>query len=178
MKLPSVAIIGRPNVGKSTLFNRICQRRKALVGNESGMTRDRISELAEWRGRGFELVDTGGIVLGNSESILQQIYQQAETAVQKASPILFLVDCRAGVTPMDLSLARFLKEKSKPVLVVVNKCDNETLWTVVPEFYELGFDSVYPVSAAHGLNIGDLLEDVIKAFPRSISGLEVPPQTE
>jgi GTP-binding protein len=178
MKLPSVAIIGRPNVGKSTLFNRICQRRKALVGNESGMTRDRISELAEWRGRRFEVVDTGGIILTNSETILQQIYQQAETAIQKASAVLFVVDCRAGVTPLDLSLARFLKEKSKPVLVVVNKCDNETLWTTVPEFYELGFDTVYPVSAAHGLNIGDLLEEVLKAFPPDGTGLEVPLETE
>jgi GTP-binding protein len=171
LTLPSIAIIGRPNVGKSTLFNRICQRRKALVGNESGMTRDRISELAEWQGRSFELVDTGGIVLGDSETILQQIYGQAETAIQKASAVLFVVDCRAGVTPLDLDLARFLKEKSKPVFVVVNKCDNEALWPAAQEFYELGFDNVYPVSAAHGLNIGDLLEDVLKAFPPGGSSL-------
>ena len=91
------------------------------------MTRDRISELAEWRGRSFELVDTGGIVLGDSETILQQICQQAETAIEGASAILFVVDGRIGVTPLDLNLARFLTEKSRPVFVVVNKCDSEAL---------------------------------------------------
>jgi GTPase len=178
LTLPSVAIIGRPNVGKSTLFNRICQRRKALVGNEPGMTRDRISELAEWRGRSFELIDTGGIVLGDSETILQQIYQQAETAIQWAAAILFVVDGRTGVTPLDLNLAKFLTEKSKPVFVVVNKCDNEALWTAAQEFYELGFDKVYPVSAAHGLNIGDLLEDVVKTFPVDSASSEASVETE
>jgi GTPase len=163
--LPKVAIVGRPNVGKSTLFNRICQRRKALVGNESGMTRDRMYEFAEWRDRSFELIDTGGIVLGDSEQLLQQICQQAETAIQEACAILFVVDCRAGVTPLDLNLAKFLKKQSKPVLVVVNKCDNETLAIAAQEFYELGFDQVYPVSAAHGLSIGDLLDDLLTTLP-------------
>ncbi len=163
--LPKVAIVGRPNVGKSTLFNRICQRRKALVGNESGMTRDRIYEFAEWRDRSFELIDTGGIVLGDAAHILQQICKQAEAAIREAGAILFVVDCRAGVTPLDLNLAKFLKEQSKPVLVVANKCDNEKLAIAAQEFYELGFDRVYPVSAAHGLSIGDLLDDLLQTFP-------------
>jgi GTP-binding protein len=178
LTLPAVVIIGRPNVGKSTLFNRICQKRKALVGNEPGMTRDRISEIAEWRGKDFELIDTGGIVLGNSEAILQQIYQQAETAIQKAAAILFVVDGRAGVTPLDLDLAKFLTKKSKEVFVVVNKCDSEALWTSAQEFYEFGFNKVYPVSAAHGLNIGDLLEDVVKTFTKDGSTSETSAGTQ
>ena len=110
--------------------------------------------------------------MGAPEAMLKQIRQQAEAAVRKSSAILFVVDGTAGVTPLDLSVARFLKEKSKPVFVVVNKCDSEILWQSAPEFYELGFDRVCPVSAAHGLNIGDLLEGVVEVLPADGSGVE------
>jgi len=132
-----VAIIGRPNVGKSTLFNRICGKHKALVGNEPGMTRDRLSEVAEWRGREFEIIDTGGIIPRDAEVIPRHIYEQAKTAIEKASAILFVVDCRAGVTTVDAELARFLFETSKPVFVAVNKCDSPKLWTQAQEFHIL-----------------------------------------
>jgi GTPase len=164
-----VAIIGRPNVGKSTLFNRICGKHKALVGNEPGMTRDRISEVAEWRGREFEIIDTGGIIPREAEVIPRLIYEQAKTAIEKACAILLVVDCRVGVTSVDAELARFLFETSKPVFVVVNKCDSPKQWTQAQEFYELGFDKIFPISAEHGLNVGDLLDEVIKTFPESKS---------
>jgi GTPase len=164
-----VAIIGRPNVGKSTLFNRICGKHKALVGNEPGMTRDRISEVAEWRGREFEIIDTGGIIPREAEVIPRLIYEQAKTAIEKACSILLVVDCRAGVTSVDAELARYLFETSKPVFVVVNKCDSPKQWTQAQEFYELGFDKIFPISAEHGLNVGDLLDEVIKTFPESKS---------
>ena len=177
MKLPTVAIIGRPNVGKSTLFNRICEKQKALVSKEPGMTRDRICELAEWGGRRFELIDTGGIVFGDAELIPRRIYEQSRAAIDKACAILLVVDCRSGVTPLDAELAKFLTENSKAVFVVVNKCDSDKSWIAAQEFYELGFDKIYPVSAAHGLNVGDLLDDVLKTFPQS-KPLEAAPQQE
>src|SRR5689334_5743277 len=108
MKLPVVAIIGRPNVGKSTLFNRISEKHRALVGNEPGMTRDRLVETAEWQGRAFELIDTGGIDPGDDSLIPRHIFAQAKTAIQKATALLFVVDCRTGVTPLDQELAKLL----------------------------------------------------------------------
>jgi GTP-binding protein len=129
------------------------------------MTRDRIYEFAEWRGRDFELIDTGGIVLGDPGTMLQQIYQQAETAIQEAAVLLLVVDCQVGITPLDRSLAQFLTRQSKPVFVVVNKCDNQAMVLAAQEFYELGFANVHWVSASHGLNIGDLLDDILAVFP-------------
>ncbi len=167
MRLPAVAIIGRPNVGKSTLFNRICEKHKALVGNEPGMTRDRIYEFADWGGRRFEIIDTGGINPGDEEFIPKRILEQAQVAIQKASALLFVVDCRAGVTPTDQELAKFLIKTSKPVFLTVNKCDSQKLWADAQEFYKLGFSKVYPVSAEHGLNVGDLLDDVLETFPEA-----------
>ena len=177
MKLPAVAIIGRPNVGKSTLFNRICEKHKALVGNEPGMTRDRIYEFADWSGRRFELIDTGGINPGDEELIPKRILEQAQAAIQKASALLFVVDCRAGLTPTDQELAKFLIKCSKPVFLAVNKCDSQKLWADAQEFYKLGFSKVYPISAEHGLNVGDLLDDVLETFPEATS-LELSKQSE
>ena len=177
MKKPTVVIIGRPNVGKSTLFNRICGRPKALVGNEPGMTRDRISGDAEWCGREFELVDTGGITLDQTETMAGLILEQARTAMNGACAILFIVDCRAGITPLDRELSQLLIQTGKPVLLVANKCDSSRHWNDAQEFYELGFPQVYPISAEHGLNIGDLLEELVKTFPGSQSAdLAVPPE--
>ena len=165
MKTPSVVIIGRPNVGKSTLFNRICGKPKALVGYEAGMTRDRLTEMAEWSGRRFEVIDTGGITPGDNDIIARHIFDQASTALGKASAVLFLVDVRAGVTSPDRELAGLLIRIPKPVFVVVNKCDSLRYCGEAQEFYELGFEHVFPVSAEHGLNMGDLLDEVVKAFP-------------
>jgi GTP-binding protein len=166
VRLPVVAIIGRPNVGKSTLFNRICGKRRVLVGNEPGMTRDRIVEIAEWRGHLFELIDTGGIDPGDDALIPRHIFNQAKTAIQKANVLLLVVDCRAGVTPLDQELAKLLIECSKPVFVVVNKCDGPKQWDEAQTFYELGLERVFPVSAEHGLNVGDLLDEVVQFLPQ------------
>ena len=169
MRLPVVAIIGRPNVGKSTLFNRICGKRRVLVGNEPGMTRDRIVEIAEWRGHLFELIDTGGIDPGDDALIQRHIFNQAKTAIQKANALLLVVDCRAGVTPLDQELAKLLIECSKPVFVVVNKCDGPKQWDEAQTFYELGLERVFPVSAEHGMNVGDLLDEVVQFLPQERS---------
>ncbi|MEW5975560.1 MAG: ribosome biogenesis GTPase Der [Acidobacteriota bacterium] len=169
MKVPSIAIIGRPNVGKSTLFNRICGKRKALVGNEPGMTRDRLTETAEWLGTRFVVVDTGGIMPGDQEIIPQRIYEQAQIAMEQAAAILFVVDCRAGLTPVDLELGRLLISQSKPVFVVANKCDHVKLMDECHEFYRMGFDRLFPVSAEHGLNVAELLDDVVRTLPRGRS---------
>ena len=174
MKLPVVAVIGRPNVGKSTLFNRICGKRRALVGNEPGMTRDRIVEIAEWRGHLFELIDTGGIDPGDDSLIPRHIFNQAKTAIQKANALLLVVDCRAGVTPLDQELAKLLIKCSKPVFVVVNKCDGPKQWDEAQTFYELGLERVFPVSAEHGVNVGDLLDEVVRILPQERS--ETPPR--
>jgi GTPase len=174
VKLPVVAVIGRPNVGKSTLFNRICGKRRALVGNEPGMTRDRIVEIAEWRGHLFELIDTGGIDPGDHSLIPRHIFNQAKTAIQKANALLLVVDCRAGVTPLDQELAKLLIKCSKPVFVVVNKCDGPKQWDEAQTFYELGLERVFPVSAEHGVNVGDLLDEVVPILPQERS--ETPPR--
>jgi GTP-binding protein len=169
LKKPTVVIIGRPNVGKSTLFNRICGQPKALVGNESGMTRDRIFGNAEWCGREFELVDTGGLTLDQTEVMAGLILEQTQTAMDRACAILFMVDCRAGITSLDRELSQLLIQTGKPVFLVVNKCDSPRLWNDAQEFHELGFEQLHPISAAHGLSIGDLLEELVKTFPSSQS---------
>lgn len=174
MRKPTVVIIGRPNVGKSTLFNRICGTRKALVGDEPGMTRDRIHGDADWCGREFELIDTGGITLDQGETVPGQILRQAQTAMDRACAILFMVDCRSGITSLDRELARLLVRRGKKVLLVANKCDSPRLWNDAQEFYELGFEQLFPVSAEHGLNIGELLDEVVKTFPISNSADSAP----
>ncbi len=166
MKLPTVAIVGRPNVGKSTLFNRICGKHKALVGNEPGMTRDRIVESSEWNGSPFELVDTGGIDPDDGTLIPRHIFAQAKAAIEKASALILVVDCRTGVTPLDQELARLLIRSSKPVFVAANKCDGPKLWNEANAFYELGLDQVFPISAEHGINVGDLLDEITRVLPR------------
>ena len=175
MSQPTVAIIGRPNVGKSTLFNRICGRRRSLVGNEPGMTRDRVDARAEWGGRQFEIMDTGGMVPGDRDPMPGFIFEQAETAIRKAQVLVLVVDGRAGLTPLDRSLGKLLIECSKPVVVAVNKCDSDRQSIQAPEFSELGLDTVIPVSAAHGLNVGDLLDEVVKHLPKGGRSKRLPP---
>jgi GTP-binding protein len=163
--LPLVTIVGRPNVGKSTLFNRLVGERRSIVGDEPGITRDRIYGEAEWMGRRFSIVDTGGIVPDDDALIPSNILRQAETAIGEAVALVWVVDVRAGITPLDEELARLLRGTSKQVFVAANKADAARLDADAGEFHRFGFENVIPVSAEHGDGIGDLLDAVVESFP-------------
>jgi GTPase len=163
---PTVVIVGRPNVGKSTLFNRITGQRRAIVGDEPGITRDRILGSAEHDGRKFDVIDTGGIVVNDSEYIPSQILHQAEVALDAATHIIFLVDGRAEITGADRDLAQMLKRVGKPVTLAVNKADTGAKYDLANEFYGLGIADVYPVSAEHGTGVDALLDHVLEGVPR------------
>lgn len=166
MPTPTVAIVGRPNVGKSALFNRLIGRRVAIVENRPGITRDRLYAPATWRERAFTLVDTGGYVTDAEASITAQVRGQADRAIAEADIILFVVELPAGVTPEDREVAQRLREGRRPVLVVVNKTDQPD-HPGVYEFYELGLGDPVPVSAMHGLGINDLLDAVLGVLPEA-----------
>lgn len=153
-KLPLVAIIGRPNVGKSTLFNKLIGARRSIVGDLPGITRDRIYGQAEWQGRVFRVVDTGGIVPDDEALIPANIFRQAQTAIEEAELLLFVVDARDGVTPLDLELSRVMRTLDKPVLVVANKADSVKIADLTGEFHQFGYDDVFPLSAEHGAGLG------------------------
>ncbi len=165
--LPSIVIVGRPNVGKSTLFNRITGKRRAIVGDEPGITRDRMHGLARYDGRQFEVIDTGGIVMHDSEYIPSQILKQAQVAFEKASHIIFLVDGRAEITGADRDLAQMLLRLGKPLTLAVNKADTVAREDLANEFYGLGIRDVFPVSAEHGTGVGELLDHVTKGLAES-----------
>ncbi len=165
MSIPTVAIIGRPNVGKSTLFNRIIGRRQAIVDAEPGVTRDRHFAPAEWNGRRFWLVDTGGMVPGATDPLNRAIRGQVEQAIAESDVIVFLVDVEAGVHPMDLEIGQYLRHAKRPVLLVVNKADNLPDETRHLAFYEMGLGDPFPVSAAVGKNSGDLLDRLVSLLP-------------
>jgi GTPase len=165
MAAPIVAIVGRPNVGKSTLFNRVLGGRRAIVDDLPGVTRDRLYGEFEWRGRRFVLVDTGGFE-PTGTGIIAQVRAQAEQAVAEADAILFLVDGKEGLTPADAEVSRLLRQgASRPILLVVNKVDAVSQTALAAEFYRLGFDPVYPISAEQGQGIGDLLDAVTSVIP-------------
>src|SRR5947208_16092180 len=147
---PTVVIVGRPNVGKSTLFNRITGQRRAIVGDEPGITRDRIHGTAEHDGRRFELIDTGGILVHDQEYIPAQILRQAEFALKDAAHIIFLVDGRAEITGSDRDLSQMLTRLGKPVSLAVNKIDTAKSADLAHGFYDLGISDIYPLSAEHG----------------------------
>ncbi len=157
---PLVVIVGRPNVGKSTLFNRLTGSRRAIVGDEPGITRDRIYGTAEWQGRVFSVVDTGGIVPDDEATIPSAIFRQARAAIDDAALLLFIVDVRQGPTPLDEELAARLRETGKPVFVIANKAESAKLDADALEFTRWGFDEVIPVSAEHGQGFGDMLETI------------------
>ncbi len=163
MNSPLVAIIGRPNVGKSTLFNRLTGSRKSIVGDEPGITRDRIYADVEWKSRTFELVDTGGIVPDDEAIIPANIFKQAGFAIDKAQAIIWVVDARAGVTPLDEEISVFLRNIGKPVFIAANKAETRKVEEEAAEFYKFGFD-ITPLSAEHGTSIGDLLDQVFDAL--------------
>ncbi len=175
---PLVALVGRPNVGKSTLFNRIVGRRLAVVSEVAGTTRDRLYHDAEWIGVTFTVVDTGGIEIEegrhtaplseDSERFLPLIRQQARIAIQDADVVVQVVDGQVGITAADKEVADILRQSQKPVLVAANKLESTKLWDTVYEFYELAVGEVFPVSALHGAGTGDLLDAVVAAFPQTI----------
>lgn len=166
MAKPVVAIVGRPNVGKSTIFNRIVGERISIVEDVPGVTRDRIYSSAEWLTHEFNIIDTGGIEIGD-EPFLEQIRQQAEIAIDEADVIIFLTNGREGVTAADEEVAKILYRSNKPVVLAVNKIDNPDMRDVIYDFYALGFGEPFPISGAHGLGLGDLLDEVVKRFPKS-----------
>src|SRR5215467_203505 len=163
-ELPLVAIVGRPNVGKSTLFNKLTGSRRAIVGDEPGITRDRLYGTTEWGGLSFRIVDTGGIVPGENEVIPANILLQAQAAISEASLILLVVDARAGITPLDEQLADLARRASKPVFVAANKVDSPRLEADAMEFERWGFD-LFPISAEHGDGIGEMLDALLQRIP-------------
>lgn len=163
MKLPLVAIIGRPNVGKSTLFNRLTGSRKSIVGDEPGITRDRIFGEAEWKAKIFRLVDTGGIVPDDDAIIPANIFKQASNAISEAQAIIWVVDSRAGVIPLDEEIGVLLRNVGKPIFIAANKAESKKVEEEAAEFYQFGFELI-PVSAEHGNGIGDLLDEVFEVL--------------
>ena len=162
--LPLVAIVGRPNVGKSTLFNRLIGQRRAIVGNEPGITRDRIYGEGDWRGTRFAMVDTGGIVPDDDAMIPSNILKQASVAIEEASALIWGVDARKGTTPLDEELAHLLRTTGKKVFVAANKTDTERLEVEAADFYRFGFDEVFPISAEHGNGIGEMLDILVETL--------------
>jgi len=171
---PTVVIVGRPNVGKSTLFNRITGQRRAIVGDEPGITRDRIHGTADHHGRRFEVIDTGGIVVNDHEYIASQILQQAEVALQTAAHIILLVDGRSEITGSDRDLAQMLRRLGKPVTLAVNKADSSAKSDLAHEFYGLGIADIFPISAEHGIGIDAMLDHVTNGIPEETETAPTP----
>ena len=165
MSKPIVAVVGRPNVGKSTLFNQIGKKRVSIVDDMPGVTRDRIYLDAEWLNHEFTIIDTGGIEFDESDHILRSMRSQAELAMEEADVILFLVDGRAGLTTSDEEVARLLRRTKKPVILAVNKIDSFEREALIYDFYSLGLGDPIPISASNAMNLGDLLDAVVAAFP-------------
>jgi len=159
-----VAIVGRPNVGKSTLFNRLVEKKQAIMDDTSGVTRDRHYGVAEWNGRTFTVIDTGGYVSGSEDVFEKAIRSQVEMAIKEANFIFFMVDTKTGLLDLDKEFAGILRTTDKPVFIIANKSDNHKLRMEANEFYELGFEKLYPVSSINGSGTGELLDDLVSAF--------------
>ncbi|MGA1874007.1 MAG: ribosome biogenesis GTPase Der [bacterium] len=172
MSLPVVAIVGRPNVGKSTLFNRLVRKREAIVDDLPGVTRDRLYAVSTWEGHAFTVIDTGGFELGSTEKLVDQMRDQTEIAIQEADLILYIMDAKEGPLGVDREIIRRLYRAAKPILFVVNKVDNPA--AILPDFYSLGV-SFIPISAEHALGISDLVDEIGKHLPsRSVSPQKEP----
>jgi GTPase len=167
-----VAIVGRPNVGKSTLFNRLIEKRQAIMDDLPGVTRDRHYGYAEWTGKFFTVIDTGGYVTGSEDKFESEIRKQISLAIDEATAILFVVDCKDGVTGFDKEFANLLRASKKPVFLVANKTDTPDKSVYAAEFYELSMGEVYPISAENGSGTGELLDELVKVFPNE--GIEDP----
>ncbi|MGB1375608.1 MAG: ribosome biogenesis GTPase Der, partial [Rhodothermales bacterium] len=166
--MPLVAIVGRPNVGKSTFFNRLTEERRSIVHDEPGVTRDRVYGEVIWGGTSFSIVDTGGFVTNSEDRFEAAIREQVRLAIQEADLILFVNDVTVGVTDLDLEMANILRKSDRPVLVVANKADNEERRWEANSLYELGFDDVYALSSINGMGTGDLLDAVIERLPEGV----------
>jgi GTP-binding protein len=167
-----VAIVGRPNVGKSTFFNRLIEKRQAIMDNMPGVTRDRHYGYAEWIGKFFTVIDTGGFVNGSDDKFESEIRKQVKLAVEESTVVIFMVDCRDGITGFDKEFANILRASKKPILVAANKADTPDKTMLAAEFYELALGEVYPISAENGGGTGELLDELVKAFPSE--GVEDP----
>lgn len=165
MARPIVAIVGRPNVGKSTLFNRIIGERLAIVEDRPGVTRDRIYGTGEWNGKPFSIIDTGGIEIFEEDELLKQVRAQAELAVEEADVILYVADGKAGLTPADETICQMLFRSNKPVVLAVNKMDNPARTDDIFEFYSLGIGEPIAVSGTHGIGVGDVLDEIVNKLP-------------
>ncbi|MBN8577013.1 MAG: ribosome biogenesis GTPase Der [Cytophagales bacterium] len=167
-----VAIVGRPNVGKSTFFNRLVEQRQAIMDDMPGVTRDRHYGYAEWTGKYFTVIDTGGYVTGSDDKFESQIRQQVELALDECTAVIFMVDCQSGLTGYDKEFAKIIRRSKKPVFIAANKADTPNKATEASEFYELGMGEVFPISAENGSGSGELLDELIKVFPSE--GVEDP----
>jgi GTPase len=167
-----VAIVGRPNVGKSTLFNRLIEKRQAIMDDMPGVTRDRHYGYAEWTGKYFTVIDTGGYVTGSEDKFESQIRKQVQLAVEESSAIIFMVDCKDGLTGFDKEFANVLRTSKKPIFVAANKADTPDKAILGAEFYELALGEVYPISSENGSGTGELLDELVKTFPSE--GVEDP----
>lgn len=165
MAKPVIAIVGKPNVGKSTIFNRVVGERISIVEDIPGVTRDRIYSSGEWLDHQFNIIDTGGIDVYSEDEILKLMKEQAEIAIQEADVIVFMVDLKTGITSADEEVAKMLFRSKKPVVLAVNKVDNPNQLDEIYDFYALGFGTPFPISGAHGTGLGDLLDEVVKNFP-------------
>ncbi len=171
----TVAITGRPNVGKSTFFNRMLEQRKAIVDDMSGVTRDRQYGVAEWAGKSFNVIDTGGFVTGSNDVFETEIRKQVHIAIDEADVIIFMTDAAAGITNLDESMSELLRRSTKPVFLVVNKVDNHTRMLEASEFYSLGFEHIFFLSSISGSGTGELLDEIIALMP---ADSEIVPEDE
>jgi GTP-binding protein len=176
--LPLIAIVGRPNVGKSTLFNRIVGSRRAIVGDEPGITRDRLYGTAEWGGRQLRIVDTGGIIPEEKDFIPAEIFRQAKVALEEAAAVVMVVDARTELSGPDLELARLLIRSGKPLFLAVNKIDSSKQERLIDEFHRLGIKKIFPVSAEHGRGVDDLLDALLTALPAAPAKAETTEDAE
>lgn len=165
MTVPLVAIVGRTNVGKSTLVNRIAATTKAIVDRESGVTRDRNYIQTDWNGKPFVIIDTGGLEFGRASQIEKEVVKQSLLAIEEADVLVLLVDAQSGILPLDTEVAQVLRESDKPKILVVNKCDNPAYELAQHEFHKLGLGETVPISAVHGLGIGELMDEIVSLLP-------------
>ena len=172
--LPTIAIVGRPNVGKSTLFNRIVGSRRAIVGDEPGITRDRLYGDAEWEGRHLRIVDTGGILPEEKDLIPSEIYRQARVALNEAAAIIMVVDGRSELAGPDLELVRLLRKANRPLFLAVNKVDSDKQSSLIDDFHRLGVQKMFPISAEHGRGVDDLLDAVARKLSAPTAERESP----
>ena len=164
-----VAIVGRPNVGKSTFFNRLIQKRQAIVDSTSGVTRDRHYGKSDWNGQEFSLIDTGGYIVGSDDIFESEIRKQVDLAIDEANVILFLVDAQDGVTDLDITVANYLRKCDKPIFLVVNKVDNEKIMQNAVDFYSLGMGDYFCISSINGSGTGELLDALVISLPKKIA---------